>query len=117
MGRLPAFVARRGGAIVGFVALEEQTPVAAEIHVLAVAEELHRAGVGTALVEHAERWLRPRGYKLLCVKTLGPSRADEGYAHTRAFYAARGFLPLFESTAFWGDDQPALVLVKAIAAL
>lgn len=114
LGRLPTFVALLGRSTAGFIALEEQTTDTAEIHVLAVARGLHRQGVGTSLVEHAEGWLRERDKSLLYVMTLGPSQPDQGYARTRAFYAARGFRPLFESTAFWGPEQPALVLVKVL---
>jgi hypothetical protein len=48
------------------------------------------------------------------VKTLGPSHPDPFYAETRAFYRAIGFQPLFETTAFWGADQPTLILLKPL---
>ncbi|HLZ68439.1 MAG TPA: GNAT family N-acetyltransferase [Dehalococcoidia bacterium] len=115
LGRLPAWVARRQDAIVGFIALEPRTAVSAEILVLAVAPELHRGGIGSALVAQAEAWLRRQRYGFVFLPTLGPSEPDEGYVRTRAFYAAHGFAPLFESTAFWGETQPALVLVKPLA--
>ncbi len=112
--RLPSFVARVDGSVAGFIALTEQAASAAEIHVLAVDRTSHRHGIGRQLIAHAEQWLRSRGYALVYVMTLGPSDPDEGYRRTRAFYQALGFLPLFESTAFWGSEQPALVLVKAL---
>jgi GNAT superfamily N-acetyltransferase len=114
LGRMPAWVARREGAIAGFIAVEQRTAAAAEIVVLAVAPELHRAGIGSGLLAMAERWLREQGLQYVYLLTLGPSDPDEGYAKTRAFYAARGFAPLFESTAFWGEAQPALVLLKPL---
>ncbi|MHB8575696.1 MAG: GNAT family N-acetyltransferase [Dehalococcoidia bacterium] len=112
--RLPAFVALHDDAVVGFIAIEEHTPHAAEVHVLAVAREQHRQGIGGRLLAHAEARLRGRGFELLHVKTLGPSDPDLNYARTRAFYEAHGFRPLFESTAFWGESQPALVMVKVL---
>ena len=48
------------------------------------------------------------------LKTLGPSNPDEGYRKTREFYSALGFLPLEETTAFWGPEQPTLVMVKVL---
>jgi len=36
-------------------------------------------------------------------------------SRTRSFYAAMGFLPLEETTAFWGEDQPCLAMVKVLA--
>jgi GNAT superfamily N-acetyltransferase len=114
LGRLPTFIAVLDGTPVGFIALEDHLAGAAEIHVLAVAPDLHRHGIGTALMRHAERSLRTRGRTIVHVKTLGPSHPDPGYARTRAFYAARGYQPLFESTAFWGKDQPTLILIKLL---
>jgi GNAT superfamily N-acetyltransferase len=115
LGRLPAWVARRGGDVVGFISVERSSAVSAEIVVLAVAPELHRGGIGSRLLAAAERWLREQNFRFVYLLTLGPSDPDEGYARTRAFYAARGFAPLFESTAFWGETQPALVLLKPLA--
>ncbi len=114
LGRMPAWVARRGEAIAGFIAAERRTEAAAEIVALAVAPELHRAGVGSALLDAAERALRGQGYRFVYLLTLGPSDPDEGYARTCAFYAARGFAPLLETAAFWGEAQPALLLVKPL---
>jgi ribosomal protein S18 acetylase RimI-like enzyme len=114
LGRLETFVAERAGAVCGFVALEEQFDEAAEIVVLAVLPELHRQGAGSLLVQRVEAALLARGRPLLYLKTLGPSDPDVGYAATRAFYRARGFRPLFETTAFWGESQPALVLLKVL---
>jgi len=114
LGRLPTFVALLDGSPAGFIAVEDHLAGAAEIHVLAVAPELHRHGIGTELMRHAESSARARGRTIVHVKTLGPSHPDPGYARTRAFYVARGYQPLFESTAFWGEDQPTLVLVKLL---
>jgi GNAT superfamily N-acetyltransferase len=114
LGEIPTFVARWAGSVAGFIALEDHFAESAEIHVLAVARGLHRQGAGSALLAHAERFLGDRGRTLVHVKTLGPSHPDPSYARTRSFYEARGYRPLFESTAFWGADQPALVLVKSL---
>jgi hypothetical protein len=51
---------------------------------------------------------------MLQVKTLGPSHPDPFYRRTRAFYEAQGFVPLEETTAFWGEDNPTLVMVKSL---
>ncbi|MCG8591674.1 MAG: GNAT family N-acetyltransferase [Proteobacteria bacterium] len=112
LAKRTAFVARLDGTEVGFLALERHFPAAAEIHVLAVDPTRHRQGIGRALVSHAEAWLRSEGVEILHVKTLGPSDPHPPYADTRAFYAAEGFRPVFETTALWGPENPALVLVK-----
>jgi GNAT superfamily N-acetyltransferase len=105
---LPTFATGRDG----FLALKQHTDAAAEIYVMAVRPESHRRGLGTALLEAAEAFLREREVEYLQVKTLGPSDPDEGYAATRSFYAARGFRPLEELTAIWGEENPCLIMVK-----
>ncbi|AXH94793.1 N-acetyltransferase [Ornithinimicrobium avium] len=69
--------------------------------------------VGVALVDALEEDLRADGAQVLQVKTVGASFEDEGYAATRAFYEARGFLPLQEVDGLdW--DGPTLVMVKPL---
>jgi ribosomal protein S18 acetylase RimI-like enzyme len=105
---LPTFAAGRAG----FLALKQHTEAAAEIYVMGVRPESRRHGLGTALLEAAESFLRARGVEYLQVKTLGPSDPSEHYAATRSFYSARGFRPLEELTAIWGDANPCLIMVK-----
>lgn len=112
--RLATFVARLGGRAVGFVALERHFAESAESRVLAVHPDNRRQGIGRALLDHSEQWLRSRGVEMLFVKTLGPSDPYPPYAETRAFYMALGFRPLFETTALWGPENPALVLAKPL---
>lgn len=98
----------------GFITLNTHSPAAAEIHCIAVRPEHHRAGIGRGLVEHAERLLKPRGVKLLQVKTLGPTRRSEHYGQTRLFYEGMGFLALEEHLTLW-PGMPCLQMVKVIA--
>ena len=113
----PGFVARRDGALVGFVGIRALLPGSAEIEVMAVRRELHRSGVGRALLSAVERWCAGAGVRWLVVKTRGASAPDPDpeYAATRAFYRALGFEPLFETTAFWGPQDPTLVSVRPLA--
>jgi GNAT superfamily N-acetyltransferase len=98
----------------GFLAVTIHNPASAEIHVMGVRPECHRRGIGTALLEAAEAYLRDRGVEYLQVKTLGPSRPYEHYARTRRFYESRGFVPLEELTAIWGEANPCLTMVKRL---
>jgi N-acetylglutamate synthase-like GNAT family acetyltransferase len=107
-------VARDGHEVVGICLLLQHNPTSVEIDLLAVPATLHRRGVGRAILEHVERDLRATGVRLLHLKTLGPSRDDEGYARTRAFYEAMGFLPMEERTDIWDPSNPALFLVKVL---
>jgi GNAT superfamily N-acetyltransferase len=112
----PGFVARRDGAVVGFAGIRPLLPGSAEIEVMAVLPEHHRSGTGSALVSAIERWCDETGVRWLVVKTRGASASDPDpeYAATRAFYRAVGFEPLFETTAFWGPQDPALVSVRRL---
>ena len=107
---LPTFAAGRDG----FLSLKLHGDAAAEIYVMGVRPERQRRGIGTALLEAAEAFLREREVEYLQVKTLGPSHPSEHYAATRSFYAARGFRPLEELTAIWGEDNPCLIMVKRL---
>jgi ribosomal protein S18 acetylase RimI-like enzyme len=86
----------------------------AEIHLMAVDPDLHRRGVGRALVAALEADLISDGCQFLQVKTLGPSDSDPGYALTRRFYTSLGFRPLEERADIWGPQNPCLIMVKAL---
>ena len=98
----------------GFLCVKRHTAEAAELYVLGVRRALHRRGIGRALVAAAELWCRQRGVRFLQVKTLGSSREDEGYAATRRFYEALGFVALEELTGLWEAGNPTLLLVKDV---
>ena len=76
--------------------------------------ESHRQGIGRTLLAQLETEAASRGGRWIHVKTLAPSHPDPFYARTRKFYEAMGFAPLFESTALWGPENPAVVLVKRL---
>jgi GNAT superfamily N-acetyltransferase len=111
----PTWVATRGGAVAGFICVTRPQPRAVEVHVLAVGKAWHRHGIGRALMEHAERFARSIGARVMLVRTLGPSQPDPAYAMTRAFYLKLGYEPLLETTAFWGEKAPSLLLIKPLS--
>ena len=112
---LPVFVAKESDRVLGFVAVKQNTPFACEIHVLGVRPELHRRGLGRELVAHCECRAREMGARFLTVKTLSSSHPDPGYAKTRAFYEAMGFVPIEEFGTLWNPDNPALMMLKVLA--
>lgn len=111
---LPSYVATENGLVVAFLSVRQHFAEASEIHIIAVERSRHRRGIGRALLEAAEADLRGAGSRILQVKTLGPSDDDEGYMNTREFYIAQGFVPLEETIAFWGPENPALIMVKVL---
>ena len=114
LGLLPSWVALLDGQVVGAITLEQHFPSSFEVHFMAVRPEHHRRGIGRALLDHVESEACARGGRWLHVKTLAPSDPDPHYADTRRFYEAMGFTPLFESSAFWGPENPTLVLVRPL---
>ncbi len=111
---LPTLLALLEDEVVGFLTLKQQTPYAWEIHVMGVRPAAHRRGVGRALLERAEVYLRAQGADYLQVKTLSAAHSDEGYARTRRFYRAVGFRPLQEFPTFWGEENPCLQMIKVL---
>ena len=114
--RFPTFVIERNAKVVGFISLQEHFPVSWEVHCIAVAAEARNAGLGTALLVHAERWLVERGAKFLQIKTIAEGNPSPDYAETREFYATHGYTPLEVFPTLWSPRNPALQLVKALYA-
>ena len=104
----------RPDQVIGFVTLRETSEDALELHVMGVLPAWHRRGAGRALVERAASYARAEGFSLLHVKTLAPTDPDPGYAATRAFYAAAGFVPLEILSEVWGPDDPCLLMVRPL---
>ena len=117
--RLPTYLARPADPgrqyepPPGVLLAERHFPHAAEIHLMAVDPARHRQGIGRALVAAAETDLAADGVRFLQVKTLGPSRPDEGYQRTRRFYSGVGFEPLEEITGLW-PENPCLIMIKTL---
>lgn len=114
MKTMPTVIARANDETVGFLTIKNHNGYSAEVHVMAVRAEAHRSGVGKRLVEAAEAILRRDGIEYLQVKTRGPSKPDEHYERTRAFYMAMGFRPLEEFVNLWDENNPCLVMVKKL---
>jgi GNAT superfamily N-acetyltransferase len=112
--RSPTVIASLGSEDVGLLTLMRHSQYAAEVYVMAVLPEQHRQGIGRALLGHAEGMLAAEGVEFLQVKTLAPSKHDEGYERTRAFYLANGFRPLEVFPNLWDADNPALQMIKVV---
>jgi GNAT superfamily N-acetyltransferase len=115
--RSPTVIASIGDEDVGLLTLVKHSRYAAEVYVMAVLPELHRQGIGRALLRGAEGMLAVEGVEYLQVKTLAASKPDDGYDKTRAFYLAYGFRPLEEFRDLWDAENPALQMIKVIPRL
>ncbi len=111
---METWIAEADGECVGFSAINQHNEYSAEIHVMAVAEEYHRQGIGRQLVEHSEATLLSRSVEFLQVKTLSPSRPNTHFERTRRFYERMGFRPL-EENLLWGERNPCLIMVKHLS--
>jgi GNAT superfamily N-acetyltransferase len=112
--RSPSVIASADREDVGIATLVSHSPYASEVYVMGVLPTYHRRGVGRAMLRTAETRLAEEGVEFLQVKTLSPSKPDDGYEQTRAFYFAYGFRPLEEFPLLWDPENPALQMVKAI---
>jgi GNAT superfamily N-acetyltransferase len=81
---------------------------------MAVRADRRGAGIGTTLVDALVDRL-PDATRSLLVKTLSDRDGDPGpeYAQTRAFYLARGFMPIAELD-IWGPENPCQLLARTI---
>jgi N-acetylglutamate synthase-like GNAT family acetyltransferase len=111
----PTFAVEEDGQLTGFVTLTRHFPEAWEVHCIAVAAANRNAGVGSALMAHAERFVKGQGARFLQVKTVAGTSPSAEYAETRKFYLARGFTPLEVFPQLWDPHNPALQLIKLLA--
>lgn len=109
---LDGFVAEDRGEVVGFVGLKRYGDQAVEIDVIGVRPHLRGSGIGTRLIEAVES-NSGSAIRLIHMKTLAPSDPDPNYAETRAFWLARGFVPM-DAHELWGPENPCLVMAKAV---
>ena len=111
---MPLYAAFDGGKAVGFIALKNHSPFAAELYVMGVLQDYHRQGLGKELVAVCEQYCKQTGIEFLTVKTLDASRESKSYERTRLFYLATGFRPIEVFPLLWDSDNPCLFLAKYI---
>jgi GNAT superfamily N-acetyltransferase len=112
--RSPTFAVVDENVVIGFLTLRQHFERSWEIHCIAIRAESRTRGLGTELLNHAERWLIDRGADYLQVKTIDALRPCPFYAQTREFYARRGFTPLETFPTLWSVKNPALQYVKRL---
>ena len=108
----PFFCAMKGDICIGFFSICIHHERTGEIYVCAIHPEYHGMGVGTALFEHAEAFLKAEKCDYFMVKTLSPLRNSESYNLTRKFYAAVGFVDFYTDINIWDHENPCLMMIK-----
>ena len=110
---LDGYVAVVAGEIVGFVGLKRYGDHSIEVNVIGVRPAFRGQGIGSDLLEHVESNAITAETRLLHMKTLAPSDTDPNYAETRAFWEAKGFVPM-DAHLLWGPENPCQVMVKPL---
>jgi len=77
---------------------------------LAVRPDLHGKGLGTALVDAAERHLKSKGQRILVVDTSG----TDDFASARKFYIRNGYEEEARIRDFWAAGDDKVVFRKAL---
>jgi len=112
-------VASDGSSACAFVTWRSWFAVAYEIKWMAVRADRRGAGVGSALIEHLAALATDDEMAFVLVTTLSSSvpepGVEDGYARTREFYAARGFLPTWEPAGWWDHTNQAVLMVRPLA--
>ncbi|WP_152004724.1 GNAT family N-acetyltransferase [Desulfoluna spongiiphila] len=111
---MSTFSAWSEDAVIGFITVNYHFPESAELHVLGIHKHFHGLGVGSTLYTLVETELKKQKIKYIQVKTLSPRAKNPGYMKTLKFYTKHGFVPLEDSTAFWGKATPCLQMIKSI---
>lgn len=103
--------------VLGFVTWVPRFDAAAEVTWMAVRADQRRRGVGRMLLDELVGRLRSDGKRLLVVLTVSPNGDEDGpadgYAATRAFYSAMGFVLARELPREWDDDR-AVMMVRPL---
>jgi ribosomal protein S18 acetylase RimI-like enzyme len=81
------WVATDGQRVAGFVAVKRHDDTLGEIYMVAVDPKAQRRGIGMALTQFAEQWMRDSGLSVAMVET----GADPGHGPARRTYEKAGF--------------------------
>ncbi len=110
----PFLAAIDGGEYLGFFSLETHYGHTGEIYVCGVRPAYRGKGTGRALWLKSEEWFRENRCRYVVAKTLSDEADYPPYEATRAFYRAMGFEPLLTLHEIWDEENPCLIMIKAL---
>ena len=110
---MPFWAAFLNDRAIGFIVLKETGQATAEVFVMGILPQYHRAGVGRALYDAFEAHARANGYVFAQVKTVQMGHY-EAYDRTNRFYLSMGFQELECFPTLWDEWNPCQVYVKYI---
>lgn len=113
--RMMFWVVLEDDNICGFLALNETSEDAVDIHVIGVKQKYHSKGMGKELVKAAEKYAQ-ESYSLMQVKTIQEGVYDI-YDRSIAFYKSCGFKKLEVFPTLWDENNPCLIMVKSLQRL
>lgn len=112
---LPFWAAfNENGQCIGFFAVTVHYGHTGDIVVCGVLPEYQHNGVGRALYRAVEEYFAQNSCEYVVVKTLSDLAVFEPYERTRSFYKSIGFVPLITLTEMWDENNPCLIMLKAM---
>jgi [ribosomal protein S18]-alanine N-acetyltransferase len=103
------WVAQVDENIVGFVVANREQRDTGHIITLDVVEDWRRGGVGTALMNAAEAWVRQQGAQFIYLETA------EDNAAAQNFYRRRGYQKLRALENYYGKGAAAWLMAKRLS--
>ena len=107
------FCAYKDEKPVGFLYMKQTGKDTAELAVMGVLKEYHRAGIGKALFKYAKNVISEKGYSFMQVKTVQMGKYED-YDRTNRFYLSLGFKEFEVFPTLWDEQNPCQVYVMAL---
>lgn len=102
------WVTEAEGEITGFLIAQREARRILHIVTIDVSAAWRRRGIGSQLMEAAERWGQEHDLRLIGLETAAHNQAAQ------RFYAARGYRKVDEIPGYYADGTTAWVMVKEL---
>ncbi len=106
--RSQTWVAESDGFIAGFLIAQREPRKILHIVTIDVVEAFRRHGVGSLLMDAAEKWASDNDLRMIGLETA------ENNLAAQKFYAQRGYMKVDEIEEYYGDGTTAWVMVKEL---